>query len=262
MTTIATVYSRFCHALLEGSAAGLALGLYTEAQFLELYSSMSQDFLNQTGIIQRVWVGLAELGTPKYTLPNWMIEPLHVFYNERALTRTALGGAEEMDPHWMTSLRGPEMWRNDKVSVREIEVMPPPNREGRQITDPSTTALVDQVDAAEAEPYAFYGTVASEGERFLYGVAEDGPVYISRSNLTVIGTANVSDTTPPEDDDNVNLIPDSFVHYILYGMLAHVFRQDGELKDLMRANYCDARYQEGINLANAITSPEIMEVQA
>jgi hypothetical protein len=46
----------------------------------------------------------------------------------------------------------------------------------------------------------------------------------------------------------------------MYGMLAEVFRQDGELKDTMRANYCDARYQEGVNIAKAIIDSEVMEI--
>lgn len=256
MTTIATLYGRFCHSLLEGGSA-LTLGLWTEAQFLDLYASKATDFLNQTGIIQRVWIGLAELGVPKYTLPDWAVEPLHVFYNERALTRTALGSAEEMNPGWMGDLSGPQAWRNDKVGVREIEVLPPPNREGRQITDPSGVTRVDEVDAAEAQPSAFYGDISGEPERVFYGT-DGGPIYISRSNLAVIATASLADSSAPESGDSVALIPDSFVHYVLYGMLATVFSQDGELKDVMRAQYCEARYKEGINIAKAIMESEVM----
>lgn len=257
MTTIATLYGRFCSILLEDG--GLVLGLFTQANFLDLYAGKAQDFLSQTGIIQRVWVGLGQLGEPTLTLPDWAIEPLHVFYNERALSHTSLGSAEEADPYWMSNLSGPQSWRNDKVAINEIALMPAPNREGRQISDPSTVTRVDPVDAAEAQPSSFYGDITGEAERLLYGT-DGGPVYISRSNVAVIATAGLSDPSAPDAGSNIVLIPDSFVHYIMYGMLAEVFRQDGELKDTMRATYCDARYQEGVNIAKAIIDSEVMGV--
>jgi len=150
------------------------------------------------------------------------------------------------------------MWRNDVMKLLEFEAVPPPNRESRQIADPSSVTVGDQIDCAVAEPRAFYGTISGEPERVFYGSAA-GPIYISRTNLAVIATANITNTDV-ELSDSIELIPDSFVHYILYAIMAETFDQDGELKDSRKAAYCAARYQEGINLANAIVRDAVLDL--
>ena len=44
-------------------------------------------------------------------------------------------------------------------------------------------------------------------------------------------------------------IPDDFVPYVMYGVLEDMLSKDGRGRDLARAAYCRARYDEGVALA-------------
>lgn len=44
-------------------------------------------------------------------------------------------------------------------------------------------------------------------------------------------------------------LPDDFVPYVTYGVLADLLSKDGRAQDLGRAGYCDRRYEEGVGLA-------------
>ena len=56
-------------------------------------------------------------------------------------------------------------------------------------------------------------------------------------------------------------IPDEFADYILWGMLADAFAADGEGNDPSRAQWCEQRYQEGVELANILMKGLVMPAQ-
>ena len=72
--------------------------------------------------------------------------------------------------------------------------------------------------------------------------------------LSLFGTQlpSGSGITGINGSTTVALVPDSFTPYLKYGILALIFNQDGECKDTQKANYCQARYAEGIGIAAAI----------
>jgi hypothetical protein len=47
-------------------------------------------------------------------------------------------------------------------------------------------------------------------------------------------------------------VPDDFVPYVVYGVMADMLGKDGRGQDLVRARYCDLRYQEGVALSAAL----------
>lgn len=47
-------------------------------------------------------------------------------------------------------------------------------------------------------------------------------------------------------------IPDEFSPYIKYGALADCWKKAGPMQDLIRAAYCEERFQEGIDLGRAL----------
>lgn len=49
-------------------------------------------------------------------------------------------------------------------------------------------------------------------------------------------------------------LPDSSVPYLAYGVLSRVFGRDGETRDAVRRQYCEARFREGIALMQAYTA--------
>lgn len=48
-------------------------------------------------------------------------------------------------------------------------------------------------------------------------------------------------------------VPDMLVPYLKYGILADMLSKDGRGQDLLRARYCEQRFEEGIALASALT---------
>lgn len=79
-----------------------------------------------------------------------------------------------------------------------------------------------------------------------------GAMVPSSGNLSMIGTALPYNQSNIDINGWVELIPDSFVMYIKYGILAYLFGSSSELKDEQKAAYCTARFSEGKNLLSAI----------
>lgn len=54
------------------------------------------------------------------------------------------------------------------------------------------------------------------------------------------------------DTSNFSPLPDDFVYALEYGTMADMLSKAGRGQDLMRAGYCESRYQEGIQIAQLI----------
>lgn len=63
----------------------------------------------------------------------------------------------------------------------------------------------------------------------------------------------------PMDQSGIDLtIPDEFAPYLYYGVLADMFAKQGRAFDPARRDYCEARFQEGVALAQALLRGVIM----
>jgi len=106
-------------------------------------------------------------------------------------------------------------------------------------------------------------TVASSTS-LTFAIAPGDGVYFAQvnigndGNLSIIGTTGLTTITYGLND-TVPVLPDSFCGALAYGILARIFSNDSECKDLQRAYYCQARYSEYINVAAAI-SGELLEI--
>ena len=64
---------------------------------------------------------------------------------------------------------------------------------------------------------------------------------------------NYTAQPPTLDETGVKLaVPDEFAPALLYGALADLLSSDGAGKDLARAQYCQMRYQQGVELARLL----------
>jgi hypothetical protein len=69
------------------------------------------------------------------------------------------------------------------------------------------------------------------------------------------GTLELIAITTMTDLSNSSIpcsIPDEFTPYLKYGILATCFKKPGPAQDLIRAAYCESRFQEGIELGVAL----------
>jgi hypothetical protein len=58
-------------------------------------------------------------------------------------------------------------------------------------------------------------------------------------------------------NDALPLVPDLFTPYLKYFCLQKVFEAEGESRDLARADYCRARWDEGLEIAKAIAGEDL-----
>lgn len=150
------------------------------------------------------------------------------------------------------------------MDQKSFEVIPAPQLGGNEVFEFSGLGGYGTISAVTAVDFGItldpassgYGTIAAdsgavalETSNIGFGVISD--LVESHTNLMVIASAGTSIPNVAMTDSVENL-PDSFTHYIKYGILGKLFSTDGELKDNQRAMYCNARYLEGVNLGRTI----------
>jgi hypothetical protein len=259
--TVQSVYQAVCDVLAEPQ--GLTSGIYTEAQFLEDFREVLWDLLQRTGIVKALVVEALTSGTATVSLPDHVMDVDEALCSMRYLHYTT---AEEMDNllgEWRTATGLPKRWHQDRLPQDTLGVQPTPSGDG------------DTVGFSAA----FYGTISATSGATdlelaysapLYGVPSvfSGPAFVetivplrgtisemvpSGANLLLVAAIKPLLRTYTLTD-YIDVLPASFLPYVKYGVLARVFGRDGETRDPLRAQYCAARYQEGVNLAAAIST--------
>lgn len=262
--TVQNIYNDCCSILLEPS--GLVLGLYTPAQFIQAYREVMDDFLGRTGLIKAIAVIAQEFGIPQYVMPDWISEPEVAITDGTAIRRDFEGNIGSIDRNWQNKVGSPRSWRQDKQLPNQVSLYPAPNVENPAVPlDPSPGqygAVIAWAPLADLTSIvAFVGTMTQSG-----GVAtftSPGAFFgsaplnqFSRGNLCLIGATGLlsEDVTLSSP---VEAITDDWLHFIKYGILEKIWLSDSELKDVQRARYARARYDEGCMLAAAVMGEEV-----
>lgn len=224
MALVSEVYTRVCQRLME--PFGGSLGLFSEAEWLRVFSDVIVDFCKQTGLSKCVFTQQVKLGVSEYLLPDRQIRVEHVFVGGKYIHRTNVQDLDAKNIRWRSEAGVPRNWYEDGLPIKTIGLYPTPNYNGTDISNGST-------------PPGQYGA-------FL-------PTY---RGLSTVGTQQPSQTTWALGD-TIPLIPASAVQYLAYGVLRKLFMDNSELKDAQRALFCGARYLEGIAAFRAILREEL-----
>ena len=219
--TIQQIYNDVCYALLED--AGLSAGIVTQQEFLDYFREILLDWFQQVNLAQNVCVQTLLSGISEYSVPDDIINPQNAFWGARALNKTSLQELDQYEFAWKKKQGAIDRWRDDSLAPKQVSVFPTPNMNGTPY--PPGTAT---------EPIYKYGQF-----------------YPADRNLALVGTFGTLKTSFALGDTIPN-VADSFTFYLGYGVLAKIFSTDGEAKDMQRAAYCAARFQEGISLARAM----------
>jgi hypothetical protein len=223
---VATIYARVCAALLEPN--GLALGIVTEAQFLNALADVLLDFSQQAPLDKQIFTELIQAGVGEYIVPDDLMAPELCFVGGKLIEKTTEADLTRGHFEWRRQWGPPKQWHEDSLEVKRVELFPKPDYNGTNI-------------AGEEPPIGHYDDF-----------------YPAERNLTIVGPAAPSKTAW-EAGDTLDGIPDSFTHYLTYGVLEKIFSSESELRDVQRAAYCRSRFDEGISLARAIAAAELME---
>lgn len=169
--TVAETYSTVCDALLEpyldGTAAGLSLGILTEAQFLQMFGTVLLDFLNRTGLVWEICTQQLGFGTPRYLYPTEISTIEQGFVGGVDLDHVAIQDLDNWDASWNATQGVPEFWHQDGLPPKTIEVSPIPN-------------------------YTGAGYVMTPGEDppiIILGKMNQAPITTSRGTANVFGTS-------------------------------------------------------------------------
>lgn len=268
MATVNDVYREVCDVLLESLPTGLSLGVYTEEQFLGDFREVLWDFLKRSGLV-RALINLEIVsGQSQYVAPDCLIDAQEAMQDSFYLSRTTALEMDNLENGWRLASGRPKRWHEDRLPVKTMEVQPKPDRDGGGVVSAAPfygtwgdTPAPRTVHLTSSVP--FYGTFSDiQGPVYFetvvpfFGVvSEMVPIH---GNLTLLGTAK-----PPLRSyaltDRIDILPDTFLPYLKYGVLDHIFSRDGETRDVLRQRYCEARYKEGINLASAISTEALEE---
>lgn len=267
--TINDLYSQVCTVLLEDLPTGLTTGVLTQAQFLDYAADVIYEFVQKAGLVKRPVSLPVVAGTSTYAEPDFLMQVQEALYNERYIHRETGLSEDFLVYNWRGKSGSPSAWHEDRLAVKNIELLPNPSLAGNTVG--TSAALFGTISStASATDFNIVATTA------LFGVIASytGPVYLSTpvaafgtianmvpstANLTMLGTIKPLQKSFALTD-LIEIVPDSFFPYLKYGVLAKVFSMDGEVKDVLRARYCNARFQEGINIAQAV-SQELLEDQ-
>jgi hypothetical protein len=261
---IQELYNRATSDMME--RGGFQLGLVTDAQFLDFYVEAALDFLEQSEIIKTV-ICIEKIATvADYPLPDYVEEINHVASAGQSLFQSNETDQSAFDAKWLSRVGMPKSWRQDKGSMKTVSIVPAPSVAGNQVqvVGAQRYGVISSVTAGEFDIQATnigLGTIGDENGSAALIVSGSGLGIISSmvsgiSNLLLVCTAELYGYTPTLQSP-VELLPDTLAIYIGYRILAKIFSMDGECKDELRRRYCQARFEEGITLAQAIVSEQV-----
>jgi hypothetical protein len=220
MTTVKEIYQQVCFALLENGR--LTLGVCTDAQFLHSLAVVLLDFSLRTRIDKSIFNTQIQAGVSQYTVPDSIMAPGLCFAGARIIERVSEADLRRGHHNWKNRSGPPQQWHEDDLDIKRLQLFPTPVTNG----------------AATADKY--------------------GDFYPAENNLAVVGPSSPSKNVWGMGDV-LDGIPDSFTHYLIYGILEQIFTADAEHRDNQRALYCRTRFQEGVTLAAAIAKEELLE---
>lgn len=243
-TTVQSVFSTVSYVMLED--AGLSLYV-TQQDFLDIFRTVLLDWFEKTALVENVFTQTLYAGQAQYTFPDDVVNPTEAYWAGRYLQNTSLRELDQYEWSWSTRTGPPERWRMDSLAPKQMQVFPIPTVTGATYGSISWGSLTN-AQWATLTNVEWVGMADSANSQY-------GGFYPADRNLTLIGTAGTLASSFSFGSTIPN-VPDAFVPYLGYGVLANIFSTDGEAKDPQRAAYCQARFNEGINLARAYMAQE------
>jgi hypothetical protein len=253
-TTVAQIYAEVTKVFLEDGQ--FQLGLISDDMFFRALSDTIQDFCTRTGLARDMYNIQITSGTTIYNEPCGLADSLYASYSEMAMYRDS-GFSMDQNGPWFNDFGTPLSWREDELPVSQIQITPAPVMDGNYVsltsvgfgTISASTAGTDFVFNSTNPGYGLISS-ASTGDVYVdpinEGFGTPFSINVSANNLQVIG--NTVPTRLPQLQSNfIPLIPDSFVVYVKYGVLARLFDADSEAKDMARSAYSKSRYEEGVS---------------
>lgn len=272
-TTVQSIYSQVCRIFMEDYGFGVGTGMITDSMFYTSLNDVLADFLDRTGCVKKIINVPISFGSPLYAEPDVLSEVQSSSQDQTFIYRDSGFFLDSANPNWNQEFGQPAKWREDENPPRIIQLTPAPSVDGYQVATSlpqqgygtiSSTADVIDFDIVTDVGVPGYGTIsgAPNGAVYLethnqgYGII--GSMVSSTANLQMIGAV-----IPYQDANYIlgylELIPDSFIPAIVYGVSAKLFSADSEAKDMKRSQYCQTRFEMIMTIVGLITTETVFE---
>jgi hypothetical protein len=268
-TTVNSIYLDISNVLWENG--GLTLGLIQPADVLRFIGESTTDFLAKSGICKKIVCLNVQAGINSYTVPDQVSDLQYANYDQTYMHHTSTFYLDNTWPRWASATGVPEEWNQDEIGTKQVKLNPTPNYSGNQVDTtnvPGFYGVLSNVSNANdinitGPSTGLYGVINGfSGAPYLeainpaYGVISS--MCCSPTNLELIATALPS-TLNPTLAGYLEIIPDSLAPAIKYQVLARIFAQDGEMKDMQKSYFCQALAGEYFSLCAAIMTEEFQE---
>ena len=220
------IYDTVCYACNE--PGGFVFDTYSQAQFLNALAVVLLDFTQRAALYNTIFTTMINAGVAEYTVPDAVQKPMLCFVGGKLIEKVTEADLTQGHFEWRRQWGIPRQWHEDNLAPKRLELFPKPDFNGANI-------------AGSTPP-----------------IGEYGDFYPADRNLTIVGPAAPSKVSWSLSD-TLDGIPDSFTHYLAYGVLEQIFSSESELRDIQKAAYCRTRFQEAFSIADCIGREELME---
>lgn len=147
------------------------------------------------------------------------------------------------------------------IDVRRVAWFPTPASD----SDPAAPSVMWQEDIWSQQAFEDGYTTYPQGTPFTYAISStpqltfDTDVVPQQPGNYEVLKVNASGYTFNVSTPTVINIPTDFCWILKWGVLADLFSKESEAKDVMRANYCNQRYKQGLRLLQE--SPAILQLR-
>jgi len=236
--------------------------IYNDRMFFADLNKVLNDFYRRTGVAQTISIVQAVQDQSFYAVPDGICEISAVLYDSVFLPKCESITLDTFDDEWKIKSSKPSYWYEDSTQPGYFGVYPAPSSTGESVSCEDMYGTIGYGSTAFDVDGAFYGTIGSittgqtlpidmiASREFVGTIISLG---IARKNFAVIGfAAPISSVSSLSDV--IHFLPKDYGSYISFGCLAEIFSGHEELKDAQKAEYCLARYEEGVVLARSVSN--------
>lgn len=273
-TTVQDIYTQVAKIFMEDVGFSAGTGMITDSMFFTALGDVMNDFLDRTECVKKIINIPIAFGESTYIEPEVICEVQSASQNRTFIYRDSGFFLDSQNPQWTSEFNQPAKWREDEKPPKRIQLTPTPNVDGWQVstslpqqgygTISSTSAAVD-FDIVPDIGEQGYGTISAAPNGAVYletinpGYGTVASMVSSTGNLQMISAVTPYNQTQTYLLDYLELIPDSFVLAVAYGVAAKLFSADSEAKDIQRAKYCQSRYQFMLSLVGSVMTETAFE---
>lgn len=257
--TVASVMAEVAAAV--GETVSFTSGMWSPTEVIRYISDVELDFTTRTKVLKQLSTIALVTGQSLYDQPADCIELERVSYMGIPLYYVSRAELDRVDRSWRTKEGIPRRYYIDSLPNGKMELDRIPSAAMANVPAViwygADYGVVRQWDGAYVVNFSQnYGIIRGYvgGRDFVFTLSGDGGGVIrgwegATNQLMVV---YVQAPTAKTLGTDIFSVPDAWVPFIKFGVLAKMWAKSGESQDPYRADYCARRYDFGVALARRV----------